>query len=391
MSRLLISLSPDLKRLRDEGYDIKIIAAHLVVDHVPYVSTTKEVKFGRLISALTLAGDVTAKPGTHVVHFAGEHPCDRDGKIISQISHQSGRTQLGADLISDHAFSNRPRDGYSDYYAKMTRYIEVISNPAISIDSKVTARIYPLHFAEDASSPFQYLDTASSRAQIGAVTRKFEGQKVAIIGTGGTGSYILDLVAKTPVREIHLFDGDVFSQHNAFRAPGAASKEDLERRLFKVDYLREIYSKIHKGIVSHPRFMQGGALSDLAGFDFVFLCLDVGSAKQGVVEKLEAEQISFVDVGMGVQIANESLHGIVRVTLSTPDKRDHLRQRVSFEDGGGNNEYDKNIQVADLNALNAALAVIRWKKHIGFYADLDKEYFSAYTIDGNSLINGDNK
>jgi hypothetical protein len=37
-------------------------------------------------------------------------------------------------------------------------------------------------------------------------------------GLGGTGSYILDLVSKTPVNEILLFDSDDFLQHNAFRS-----------------------------------------------------------------------------------------------------------------------------------------------------------------------------
>ena len=32
--------------------------------------------------------------------------------------------------------------------------------------------------------------------------------KVAIVGLGGSGSYILDLIAKTPICEIHLYDGD---------------------------------------------------------------------------------------------------------------------------------------------------------------------------------------
>jgi hypothetical protein len=63
--------------------------------------------------------------------------------------------------------------------------------------------------------------------------------------------------------------------------------------------------------------------------------------------------------------------------------------RITFTDGDGNNEYGRNIQIADLNALNAALAVIKWKKLFGFYRDLGDEYFSAYTSDGNSLINED--
>jgi hypothetical protein len=47
-----------------------------------------------------------------------------------------------------------------------------------------------------------------------------------------------------------------------------------------------------------------------------------------------------------------------------------LRGRVSFEDGADGNEYNRNIQIADLNALNAALAVIKWKKLFGFYRDM---------------------
>lgn len=64
---------------------------------------------------------------------------------------------------------------------------------------------------------FQYIDTNSSRANIEMINMKLERQKIAIIGLGGTGAYILDMVAKTPVKEIHLFDGDSFDQHNAFR------------------------------------------------------------------------------------------------------------------------------------------------------------------------------
>lgn len=47
--------------------------------------------------------------------------------------------------------------------------------------------------------------------------------------------------------------------------------------------------------------------------------------------------------------------------------------------------YRSNIQVADLNALNAALAVIRWKKHIGYYQDTTHESLSAYTLEWNDI------
>lgn len=41
------------------------------------------------------------------------------------------------------------------------------------------------------------------------------------------------------------------------------------------------------------------------------------------------------------------------------------------------------------NALNAAMAVIRWKKLCGFYLDLEGEHHSVYVIDGNHLLNED--
>jgi tRNA A37 threonylcarbamoyladenosine dehydratase len=72
----------------------------------------------------------------------------------------------------------------------------------------------------DDDSPFNYIDDASGRAGITAHTNRLSLARVAIVGLGGTGSYVLDLVVKTPVREIHAFDGDWFVQHNAFRSPG---------------------------------------------------------------------------------------------------------------------------------------------------------------------------
>ena len=53
------------------------------------------------------------------------------------------------------------------------------------------------------------------------------------------------------------------------------------------------------------------------------------------------------------------------------------------------NDYAHNIQIADLNALNAALAVIRWKKLCGFYTDQEHEHSSTYMVGGNHIVNDD--
>src|SRR4029077_3976551 len=128
-------------------------------------------------------------------------------------------SQLTKELFVDFSFSHKPPTGYTDYHHKMTTYVQVISAHAQKLEPTATARVYPFIYDTGSDGPFRYLDTASSRADIMMATHKLALRRVAIVGLGGTASYVLDFVAKTPVEEIHLFDGDVFSQHNAFRAP----------------------------------------------------------------------------------------------------------------------------------------------------------------------------
>lgn len=388
MSQQLINRSPDLKRLQDDGYDIEIRSTYLLLKSVPYLNSKKEVRFGTIVSDLTLAGEQTTTPADHVVRFSGEYPCHNDGSQMSQIVNESVEKNLDHDIIVHHSFSSKPSGGYKDYYHKMTSYVAMIMNPARSIDSSVTAQTFPVIKSDGEDSPFNYSDTASSRADIVMVTKKLKLSQIAIVGLGGTGSYVLDLIAKTPVKKIHLFDGDVFLQHNAFRAPGAPSLVELETKYKKVNYLESIYSKMHKGIISHDYSLNISNIDELKDMDFVFLCLDGSEHKKSIIEKLEELSIPFVDTGMGINLVDEQLSGIVRLTTSTIQKRDHVRSRVSFSDGG-DNEYSRNIQIADLNAFNAALAVIRWKKFFGFYKDHEGEHHCLYDTDGNVIHNED--
>jgi tRNA A37 threonylcarbamoyladenosine dehydratase len=163
---------------------------------------------------------------------------------------------------------------------------------------------------------------------------KLELARLAIVGTGGTDAYILDLVAKTPVREIHLFDGDEFFSHNAFRAPGAAGLDELRARPKKVTYFAERYVPMRRGVLAHPYDLDASNVADLHGMDFVFLSLDTGPAKRLIVEELERCDIGFIDVGMGVELVEGSLRGILRRTTSTPGHRAHFRDRALLGDAG---------------------------------------------------------
>lgn len=399
MSQQLISRNPELKRLRDEGYNVHCKETFLIVDDVPYVASDKTIKWGRMVTPLSLSGDTVNPVSCHIMHFSGEYPCDANGAPLKDLKCGDGNQHLPG-LSTNLSFSRKLMDEsnqmrqYTNFYEKVTTYVWLLANPAMSIDSSADPRTSPPYETTEEESVFCYHDTASSRAGIGAITAKLEGQRIAIIGLGGTGSYILDLAAKTPVKEIHLFDGDEFQNHNAFRAPGAASFEQVAARAKKVDHLANTYSHFRRGIIPHAHRIDESNVNAIQGIDFVFLAIDSGPAKKVIIAKLKESGTPFIDVGMGLHVNdNQQVYGTLRVATSTPAKRDHIaaRNRIPSGENEPNDIYATNIQVADLNCLNACLAVIKWKKHCGFYADIDEEHFSAYNVDGNNIINEDTK
>jgi uncharacterized protein DUF6791 len=174
MSQQPISRSPDLKRLLDEGYEVGIRAGHLLVKSVPYVDASKAVRYGTLVATLDLAGDVTTAPSTHVSYFIGEYPCDKDGTAIDKIFNESATKLLAPGLEINHTFSSKPMPAgkYGDYYEKMTTYVAIISSPAQALDPTVTAKPFRILETTEDASVFHYIDTASSKAGISAVSSR---------------------------------------------------------------------------------------------------------------------------------------------------------------------------------------------------------------------------
>lgn len=372
-----------LSRLIEEGYDVELRDGYLVVSGVPYVTTDRSVAKGRLVMPANMAGDELTTPPDHTAHFAGSEPCDDQGRPLTKVINSAQAKELLPGLHTDYYFSAKPAEGnYTSYHAKVNVYVELLCRWARLIDPAATARTYPVReTGVDEDYPFCYRDSASSRAGTGALNAVFRGMRVAIVGLGGTGSHILDLVAKVPVTEIHLYDGDVFVNHNAFRAPGAAGVGDVRRRPNKAEYWAIQYSRLKRGIFAHPVYFGVENVGELAGFDFVFLALDDGSDRKGIVAALESAELSFIDVGMGVTDTGTGLTGMLRVSTSTP------RRRARIPVGGtARDEYARNIQIGDLNALNAALAVIQWKRQLGFYADMaDDVPAFAYPVSDNMI------
>ena len=390
MSHAPIARSNDLRRLQDEGYTLRIVdEAYLLVENVPYVTAQGEVHEGTLVMDLTLNADITVPPATHVAHWTGEFPHCADGEKLLALLHEgTGKASLSDSLPPVYQFSAKPDGGYRNYHHKVTTYVEILGCEARQIAPEATARQWKVTIDhDDHDSVFHFADTASARQNTTDIARKLQPEHVAIVGAGGTGSYVLDLVAKTWVREIHLFDDDPFLQHNAFRSPGSFSRDELEGGPIKSALHARRYSSMRKGIVAHDTRIDDTNVEQLGAFDTVFLCMDGHPIKARILETCLAHDTLLIDVGMGLHRVGDSLAGTIRTTAFHSGHRDHAEDCMDLAGDDAEGEYERNAQLAELNALNAALAVIKWKKVRGFYNDLTRELNCEYVIDGNKLMN----
>ena len=186
MSQKLIDHSEDLKRLQNEGYEFEVVNGYGIMSHIPYLNSNGEIKLGKLISSINFQGGIAKYDTNHVINFCGEYPYELDGSEISGIKH-TNNADIVAGIPVNYQFSNKPINNYKDYYEKFTNYAKIISHPAIAKDPSQTAKTFNKIITND-ESIFEYIDTNSSRAGINSVNMKITGQKIAIIGLGGTDS-----------------------------------------------------------------------------------------------------------------------------------------------------------------------------------------------------------
>ncbi len=389
MSQLLINHNECLLRLQNEGYNIEVRDGFLLVHHVPYLSKELMITSGILAMSLSTAGNTVIQPQDHTAYWCGEKPFNIDGtQVVSLINGEQHRN-LGNGIVSNFFLSCQPgvRSGkYDDYYQKVTQYFHTISDPAYVCNKDAAEKCRKAIVIKNAESSLMYADTNASRVCITGLNEKLKGQKIAIIGLGGTGGYVLDLIAKVDVAEIHLYDDDIFDTHNAFRAPGAPCVTKLEERLMKVDYFKQIYSCMHKRIFEHKCRVDANNVYELDGMDFVFMCIDSVESRIYIANHLTDCNVPFVDSGLGVNISDDSLIGQIRATWAPKSENLHLRDafgNVKEDD----NVYATNIQIAELNCMAAVMMVLKWKKHFGVYqvGNYQAELNSVYAISDDKV------
>ena len=342
----------------------------MVIRDIPYLDAQRALLIGAIVTKLDHIDPSHVQQEDHQVFFAGNIPHNIDGTPIPNLG--GGNTSLTlseacSDVVVQRSFSNKPRKTgkFVDFFEKVESYVAILSGPAMELYG-VTPYTFRVSQNVVSDSPFLFQDTLTSRAEIGDIQKLFQDDVVAIIGLGGTGSYVLDFLTKTPVREIRAFDFDHFHVHNAFRSPGLTNENEFGKH--KSDVFHARYSNFHKKLSVKPKAIDASCADDLDGVTFAFVCVDKGSSRAGIFDLLIATGIPYIDVGMGLDRKHVALNGMLRATFFKPEKADVTRSmELAEENDGPADLYRTNIQIGELNALNACLAVIRFKQLRGFY------------------------
>jgi len=374
----LVSRNEDLQRLVEKGYAVAFDSNYLVVRDIPYLDSDGKLQIGAIVTKLEFIDQERVTQTDHQVFFAGSVPYGLDGKPILNLG--GGPTQLALseaskDVVVQRSFSNKPTTTgkFQDFFDKIESYVAIISGPAIELHK---ANPYTFRIVNEVGndSVFKFHDTLTSRAEITDLSAKFKDDVIAIIGVGGTGAYVLDFLVKTPVSEIRAFDFDPFHVHNAFRSPGKLEQSELGKPKAEV-YLSR-YENFRTGLSVSRKLIDASSADDLDGVTFAFVCVDKGSSRAGVFDVLISKGIPFIDVGMGLRRRDGSLNGMLRTTYYSADNAAKLRDRgLADITDTPDDEYRTNIQIAELNALNACLAVVRFKQLRGFYFE-DVPYYN---------------
>ncbi|MGV3765996.1 MAG: ThiF family adenylyltransferase [Chitinophagaceae bacterium] len=378
----LVSHNDDLKRLVDKGYAVALDSNHLIIRDIPYLNENGELKIGAIVSKLEFIDQTQVRQVDHQIYFCGSHPYELNGQKIANLGGGPMTIPLqSTDLTVERSFSNKPMTTgvYADHFEKIENYVALFSGPAIE---KYPESPTPYTFKQYESvgdSVFKLNDTLTSRAEIGDLAANVKDDVIAIIGLGGTGSYILDFMVKTPVKEIRGFDYDKFHVHNAFRSPGAVHTDELGKS--KAEVYQARYNNFRNGLRIEPKFILADSDEDLKEVTFAFVSVDKGAARAEIIELLIKMRIPFIDVGMGLNRDNGTIGGMLRTTYYPVEEAQRIADKklaplADYPD----DIYRANIQIAELNALNASMAVVKYKQLREFYSDKDKFYNMLFDI-----------
>lgn len=149
--------------------------------------------------------------------------------------------------------------------------------------------------------------------------RTIASSRVAVVGTGGTGSIVFEMLVRIGVRDITLIDPDKVEESNLSRLLGA-TPSDVGRP--KVDVLKGWGEKVQPGVAIVA--IKGSVTDEktvllLRDMDFVFCCTDTHWSRAVLNQFAYQYLVPVVDMGIQFEVdPSGALHGGGKVVRLGP-------------------------------------------------------------------------
>lgn len=251
-------LGREMHWVPDEAYEVRSRSELVVASDgfVPYLRIAED------------QGSVPIWLHTHPGQHASPQPSHRDAVVNREL----------ADLFrlrSDNPWYGAVVIASTDDQLRFTGHIESVE-ALVDIDRMwiAGARCCLVNSWTREFAPLDEMFDRSIRAFGGAIQSMLADLRIAVVGTGGTGSAVVEQLVRLGVRHLSIFDPDELSLSNVTRVYGSSPKQV---GMAKVDVMAAHIERIAPGVVveSHRRSItEEQAARRLIDADVIFGCTD---------------------------------------------------------------------------------------------------------------------
>lgn len=297
-----------------------------------------------------------------------------NGKVYDRGGQPIGNW-IGSEGNSSCSISIKKDGGeYLDAWEALKTYTSTIYSGFLSFDTETHLQaVRPYTFdipGERSRNEIQWLDLVRT-------------QKIAIVGLGGVGAWIADLLVKSDVAEIHGWDHDEIEAKNIIRMPGAVNPNWIGKK--KARWFQDTYSQVHNNVIGHEqKVTEHNADKVGAGISFGFIAVDRDDARTAAIDAFSNRRIPFVDIGLSPSRTDRKVDVSIRIIIARP-YLEGWRAAVPVVDQVGQGIYGR-LELPDLNATAAGLAVQNWRKFCGQMGEATSVECLVYQSESSKII-----
>lgn len=291
---------------------------------------------------------------------------DRLGNPIGNVIRTDDGSSCTISIMRDEA-------DYRDAWEALKTYVNAIYGGFLASDNSNSHEVerpytFPI-LGEKSRDEVQWLDLV-------------RGEKIVIIGLGGVGAWIADLLAKADIAEVHGWDADVIEGKNIIRMPGVVNPCWIGES--KAKWFEETYRQIHRRVCGHAENVTDQNAKEIcANTTFGFVAVDDEEGREIACNAMAEAEIPFIDVGISLDRQDGQVTASIRLTTAWPYD-EAWRKAIPRVGRAGQELYGK-LELPDVAAIAAGWAVQSWRKMRGQMAQNKASECMVYRSETNTI------